>query len=548
MPHSFADLGVPADLVAVLTQRGITSPFPIQASALPDALAGRDLCGRAPTGSGKTLAFGLALAARVEKASPRRPRALVLVPTRELAEQVRAVLAPLLTARRRSVESVYGGVGFERQRRSLQRGVDVLVACPGRLADLVRQGDVSLGQVSLVVVDEADRLADMGFLPEVKRLLDQTASERQTLLFSATLDGDVDVLVRRYQRDPARCEVESEPDSDERVEHRFLRVGAAERVATCASLVAELGATVVFTRTKRGADRVAAQLAKAGVATAAIHGGRSQPQRDRALRAFHERKIRALVATDVAARGIHVDGVSCVVHFDPPADEKGYVHRSGRTGRAGATGVVVSLVQPDQTASARRLQQSLGLKRDGHAAAHAPGSRPEHSEAQTSSKPPRHERESERRDERARQPAARRDAARPRSRPADPRTVGGRAAARRGARGFAAPWQGEGQRERGGAERRPKQDTHASRAAAQPARDGAQGQRNTRADSARQRDPQSGAARQGGKFSWQPAGERTSERSSDRQRESGGKFSWTRAPSGKRKPASKRWRAKRAAG
>jgi len=494
VPKTFADLGVPADLVAVLSQHGITTPFPIQSATLADALAGRDLCGRAPTGSGKTLAFGLALAARVAKARPGRPRALVLLPTRELAEQVRCVLEPLLRARQRSVESVYGGVGFERQRRALRQGVDVLVACPGRLADLVGQGDVTLAEVDLVVVDEADRLADMGFLPEVRRLLDRTAPRRQTLLFSATLDGDVDVLVRRYQHEPARHEIESEPEALGRIEHRFLRVSAAERVGACADLVAELGSTVVFTRTKHGADRVARQLAKAGVTSAAIHGGRSQPQRDRALRSFHRREVNALVATDVAARGIHVDNVSCVVHFDPPGDEKDYVHRSGRTGRAGATGVVVSLVQPDQTHAARRLQQSLGLAVAEPAGTGRPRHAPARADERTSSAPTRREREQK---------------------------TGGRAAARRGQRSFAAPWQEESRRKGGPGRRRAPEPTGAERSA-----DRSASKRRSRPDEPRrgsERAPEP-VAHTGGKFSWQPG---AASREPARRPQRGGKFSWT---------------------
>jgi superfamily II DNA/RNA helicase len=359
--QSFADLGVPAELVSALSQRGITHPFPIQAATLREALAGRDLCGRAPTGSGKTLAFGIALAARVGRAHPGAPRGLVLVPTRELAEQVRGELEPLCAARKRTIATLYGGVGFEPQRKALRRGVDVIVACPGRLADLLEQGDVRLGDVDFVVVDEADRMADMGFLPEVKRLLDRTHPERQTLLYSATLDGDVDVLVRRYQRNPSRHEVEQERDSLTLAEHRFLAVERNDRVGACARLIGELGSSVVFVRTKHGADRVAKQLAREGVRAAVIHGGRSQNQRDRALELFHQGAVSTLVATDVAARGIHVEGVGGVVHFDLPGDEKDYVHRSGRTARAGATGVVVSLVLPDQVAEVRKLQAALGL-------------------------------------------------------------------------------------------------------------------------------------------------------------------------------------------
>jgi superfamily II DNA/RNA helicase len=359
MDPTFASLGLPERMVTNLARRGITEPFPIQAATLPDALAGRDVCGRAPTGSGKTLAFGIPLVLTTERARPRRPRALVLVPTRELAAQVTHELQLLSKPKGPWVEAFYGGIGFQKQLAGLKRGVDIAVACPGRLADLIAQEQCSLRDVTQVVIDEADRMADMGFLPEVKRLLDQCAPERQTLLFSATLDGDVDVLIRRYQHDPARHEhvVDEDPDL---VTHAFWSVPRTERLATAAKIVADHGSTVVFCRTKRGADRVARQLESAGVSAAAIHGDRSQAQRERALRSFHEGRVAALVATDVAARGIHVDGVACVVHFDLPDDPKDYVHRSGRTARAGATGVVITLVTDERRADATRLQRALG--------------------------------------------------------------------------------------------------------------------------------------------------------------------------------------------
>jgi superfamily II DNA/RNA helicase len=280
---TFLDLGVPADLVAALTEHGITHPFPVQTATVPAALGGRDVCGRAPTGSGKTLAFGLPLVARTGRAQPKRPRALVLAPTRELAAQIRRDLEPLAAARHLRLLTVYGGVGYEPQRSALRRGVDVLVACPGRLADLVQQRALRLDAVETVVVDEADRMADMGFLPEVRRLLDQTSPTRQTLLFSATLDGDIAVLTRDYQQDPVRHEV-AEPDADvSTVEHHFWRVDPKERLRWTARLVDTVGPTMVFCRTRHGADRVAKQLGSAGVSAAAIHGGRAQGQRDRAL-------------------------------------------------------------------------------------------------------------------------------------------------------------------------------------------------------------------------------------------------------------------------
>jgi superfamily II DNA/RNA helicase len=363
MSTSFADLGLSADLVNLLADRGIAAPFPIQAEAIPPALAGRDVCGRAPTGSGKTLAFGLALVERVGRSKPKSPAALVLAPTRELAAQIQRELAPLLKTRGRRVAAVYGGTAMQPQIKLMRQGVDVLVACPGRLADLIERGVVRLDRVRQVVVDEADRMADMGFLPEVRRLLDQTAPDRQTLLFSATLDGAVDVLIRDYQSDPVRCDVTPEDDGEDLRSHLFLDSDRQDRVAKTLELVREHGQSVVFCRTRRGADRLATALTKAGLTVAPIHGGRSQSQRDRALGAFASGRVEALVATDVAARGIHVDGVDCVVHFDLPADVKDYVHRSGRTGRAGASGVVVSLVTAEDRSTARILRRHLGLER-----------------------------------------------------------------------------------------------------------------------------------------------------------------------------------------
>jgi superfamily II DNA/RNA helicase len=361
---TFADLGVPAALSRLLANRGITAPFPIQAATVPDALAGRDICGKAPTGSGKTLAFGLAIAARNAQAAPRRPRALVLVPTRELAAQVAGELEALQTQKGQHVVAVYGGAGYGPQRRALSKGAATVVACPGRLEDLLAQGDVALDNVDMVVVDEADRMADMGFMPAVKRILDQTSNKRQTLLFSATLDGEVDALVRRYQNNPARHEVVQTQDEIGDVDHYFWRSSPSQRAGITAALVHRHGRAIVFCRTRRGADRLAKQLSASGVDAAAIHGSRTQAQRERALAAFATGRVNALVATDVAARGIHVDDVACVIHFDLPADPKDYVHRSGRTGRAGATGIVVSLVTDDLRKAARVLQRSLGLPQE----------------------------------------------------------------------------------------------------------------------------------------------------------------------------------------
>ena len=361
MTSTFADLGVSADFATLLGGRGIIHAFEIQAATIPPALAGRDVAGRAPTGSGKTLAFGIPLAERVSRARPARPRALVLVPTRELAAQIQSELAPMLALRKRSITTFYGGVSFVPQLKMLRRGVDVAVACPGRLADLVRRGNLILDEVEVVVLDEADRMADMGFLPEVTRILDQVRPDRQTLLFSATLDGAVDVLVRRYQHDPHRAEVAPAEPEEDRTTHVFVDTDREQRVSRTVELVGRHGSTIVFCRTKHGADRLTTQLTRVGVTAVAIHGNRNQSQRDRALAAFAGGHVQALVATDVAARGIHVDGVGCVVHFDPPADAKDYVHRSGRTGRAGAEGMVVSFVTQGDGANANKLRRSLGM-------------------------------------------------------------------------------------------------------------------------------------------------------------------------------------------
>ena len=358
---SFSDLGLAPDLVAALISRGITEPFPIQAATIPDALAGKDVCGRAPTGSGKTIAFGAPLVERVSPSRPRRPSALILAPTRELAAQIMRELEPLANVRRQRVFAIYGGVGYEPQKRALRKGVEILVACPGRLEDLVNQRALVLDRVELVVIDEADRMADMGFLPAVRRILDQTNPERQTLLFSATLDGAVGVLTDDYQRFPVRHEVAGVETDAADAEHRFERISNESRVARAAEVIGTEGPTIVFCRTRHGADKVAKKLSQSGVESAPIHGGLSQAKRDRALADFARGRVHALIATDVAARGIHVDDVACVVHFDPPEDAKAYVHRSGRTARKGATGVVISFVLPDQIRSSLSLQRELGF-------------------------------------------------------------------------------------------------------------------------------------------------------------------------------------------
>ncbi len=365
-PVRFSDLGLPAALVAALEQRGLSSTFPIQAATLPDSLAGRDVCGKAPTGAGKTLAFGLPVLAQLaDRPRPgrgrRHPSALVLVPTRELAAQIEEVLAPLAASVGARVASIYGGVGYGKQLSSLRAGVDVLIACPGRLTDLVERGSADLRRVRAVVIDEADRMADMGFLPVVRRLVDRTDESRQILLFSATLEGPVEKLVRDYQHDPVRHDVEGEEADQGEVAHHFWQVESHERVAVTAQVVSSSGPAVVFCRTKRGADRLSERLSRSGLSSAAIHGNRSQSQRERALGAFRAGRLDVLVATDIAARGIHVDAVPLVVHFDPAADATDYIHRSGRTGRAGADGTVVSLVGREHLGATRAIQRHLGF-------------------------------------------------------------------------------------------------------------------------------------------------------------------------------------------
>ena len=366
MPASFAHLGVPSAIVESLDERGITSPFPIQLATIVDGLAGRDLCGKAPTGSGKTIAFGIPMVIRVARAEPKAPTGLVLVPTRELASQVHEELTHLARPIGRRVMAVYGGVSITAQVKKLARGVDIVVATPGRLLDLVSQRALRLDKVAMITLDEADRMADMGFMPDVKKILDLTADERQTLLFSATLDGDVDEVIRRYQTHPVRHDVTPDDATalGANVSHVFWEVPHGDRVRMTAAVIERMGPTIVFSRTKHGADRIVRQLGDWQVRSVALHGDKTQSARNRALGDFHDHKVSALVATDVAARGIHVDDVAAVVHFDPPADHKDYRHRSGRTGRAGAGGVVITLVTPQVTAHVRNLRRDLELEGD----------------------------------------------------------------------------------------------------------------------------------------------------------------------------------------
>jgi superfamily II DNA/RNA helicase len=365
---TFADLGVPAPLVEVLTASGITAPFPIQVATLPDTLAGRDVLGRGRTGSGKTLAFSLPLVARLaastSKRQPRRPRSLILVPTRELANQVAAVVDPLARALGMKTTVVFGGVGQNPQVQALAGGVDVLIACPGRLEDLIGQGHADLGAVEITILDEADHMADLGFLPGVKRLLDRTPKVGQRLLFSATLDNGVDVLIKRYLDRPTTHSVDPAIAPVSTMTHHVFRVDAADKPQIVQQLASGLGRTVMFTRTKHQAKKLAKQLTAAGVPAVDLHGNLSQNARERNLEAFSNGETRVLCATDIAARGIHVDDVAIVVHVDPPAEHKAYLHRSGRTARAGAGGIVVTIATPDQAAEVRTLARQAGITPD----------------------------------------------------------------------------------------------------------------------------------------------------------------------------------------
>ena len=359
MSTTFAELGVPENICKSLANKGILKPFEIQKLTLTDGLEGHDICGRAPTGSGKTIAFGIPLIANSKRGEPNYPGSLILAPTRELAEQIFSELRSL--AGKTKVGVVYGGVGYGNQIRSLKQGIDILVACPGRLEDLIEQGFVDLSNVNHVVLDEADRMADMGFMPSVRRLLDQTNPNRQTFLFSATLDGDVAKLTREYQTNPIRHEIGEETPDIKSAHHLFWKVTNTNKTEVTAEAVNAVWPAIIFCRTRHGSDRLAKRLNKLGIHGVTIHGGKSQNQRSRALSDFTKGRVQALIATDVAARGIHVDGVACVIHYDPPEDHKAYIHRSGRTARAGQSGVVLSFVAPDQKKKSRRLQHKIDI-------------------------------------------------------------------------------------------------------------------------------------------------------------------------------------------
>ncbi|MGX6605547.1 DEAD/DEAH box helicase [Micromonosporaceae bacterium Da 78-11] len=363
---TFTELGVPAILTTALADLGITTPFPIQAATLPDSLAGRDVLGRGRTGSGKTYAFVLPVLARLATSKSQRragrPRALIMAPTRELATQIEATIAPLAAKLGLRTLTVFGGVGANPQIKGLKAGVDILVACPGRLDDHLRNGHASLDAVEITVLDEADHMADLGFLPVVRRLMDQTPANGQRMLFSATLDNGVDVLVKRFMHKPVTHSVDSATEAPVEMSHHVLHVRADDRFPVLVDLLAAPGRSVVFTRTKRRAKVLTRQLVQAGVPAVELHGNLAQNARNRNMAAFSDGTAGTLVATDIAARGIHVDDVALVIHADPPVEHKAYLHRSGRTARAGAAGTVITLMTDDQQAEVRDLTRKAGVR------------------------------------------------------------------------------------------------------------------------------------------------------------------------------------------
>ncbi len=363
---TFASLGVPASLTTVLTAAGITIPTPIQAATLPDSLAGRDVLGRGRTGSGKTYAFVLPLLTRLAASNtsrqPRKPRVLILAPTRELASQIEAAMTPLAKPLGIKSMTIFGGVGQNPQVSALRAGVDVVVACPGRLEDLMSQGALTLDAVEITILDEADHMADLGFLPCVRRIMDRTPRTGQRMLFSATLDAGVDVIVKRFLNNPVTHSADSVQSPISTMAHHIFHVHSDSRLPVLVDLASAPGRTMVFTRTKHGAKKLSKQLNASGVPTVELHGNLSQNARTRNMDAFQSGAARTLVATDIAARGIHVDDVALVIHADPPMEHKAYLHRSGRTARAGAEGTVITLMTDDQVADVRDLTRRAGIK------------------------------------------------------------------------------------------------------------------------------------------------------------------------------------------
>jgi superfamily II DNA/RNA helicase len=361
--EAFADMGMPPEILKILTEQGVTSPFPIQAATLPNALAGRDVLGRGRTGSGKTLAFGLAVLSQLagKRAESRQPYALVLVPTRELAQQVTEALYPYARALRLRLTTVVGGMSIGRQADSLNRGAEIVVATPGRLKDLIDRGACRLDKVTVTVLDEADQMADMGFMPQVTALLDQVKPGGQCMLFSATLDRNVDKLVRRFLNDPVTHSVDPSAGTITTMDHHLLHVTDDDKMATATNIAAREGRVIMFVGMKHAADRLVKRLLSCGIRAAALHGGKSQPQRNRTLEQFKAGDVTVLVATNVAARGIHIDNLDLVVNIDPPTDHKDYLHRGGRTARAGESGTVVTLVAPNERREMDRMMHTAGI-------------------------------------------------------------------------------------------------------------------------------------------------------------------------------------------
>ncbi len=360
--QQWLNLGVDEQIVSSLIKRGINTPFPIQGLTIPDALRGNDVCGKAKTGSGKTLAFGIPMVQNLDQPSQdNNPRGLIMVPTRELATQVKEELDPLLNGKSLIALAIYGGANIEEQIKAIKLGIDIIVATPGRMIDLLEREEISLQSLEMVVLDEADRMADMGFLPQVEWILRRVERNHQTLLFSATLDGVVNTLIQRYQSNPIMHEVEAKEITVEEMTHRFLHVHERDKVKVAAAITRPVSRTLIFSNTKAGCDRLVKKLLAEGIRAQAIHGDLRQNIREKALARFASGKLPVLVATDVAARGIHVDGVEVVIHYDPPSDHKTYLHRSGRTARAGTDGLVVTLSLWDEELIVKRLQKRVGL-------------------------------------------------------------------------------------------------------------------------------------------------------------------------------------------
>jgi len=359
----FSDLGIGPGLVQSLSSQGITEPFEVQIESIPSLMNGRDLCCRAPTGSGKTLAFGLPMVERTKPAESKRPTALILTPTRELAEQIRNVLDPLAWNSRMKVLSVYGGTSYGRQLKGLDKGAEILVACPGRLIDLLKRKALTLEDVGMVVLDEADRMADMGFMEPVCSIIEKCTSNPQMILFSATLDRDVAKLVKLYQDNPVRIEIGPKEISMDSMEHLFWKVKPHKKTEIAVKSVRRSGRSIIFCRTRAGVDRLGGEMQLDSIPLSTLHGGLNQRQRDRAMNKFSTGRSMVLIATDVAARGIDVEGVNCVIHYDPPDDAKAYKHRSGRTARAGQTGVVISFIKGNEQRIYGRIQKQVGIKK-----------------------------------------------------------------------------------------------------------------------------------------------------------------------------------------